>query len=104
MSHYKIDFAAAPWIKSAEGARYKVHKQGGKQLRMVEFAKNFKEVDWCRRGHIGCVLDGEMEIDFNGTIVTFVKGDGIFIPPGEKNKHKAKVLTNKVLLMMVEDI
>jgi len=101
---YRIDFAATLWVAAAPGVRYKVQKQGGRQIRLVEYSKDFAEPDWCRKGHIGYVLDGQMEIDFNGTVLTFKPGDGLFIPAGEKNKHKMTVLTRVVTAILVEDI
>jgi len=45
-----------------------------------------------------------MEIDFDGEVIKFGPGDGLFIPAGEKHKHKAKVLTSVVKVILVEDI
>jgi ethanolamine utilization protein EutQ (cupin superfamily) len=50
------------------------------------------------------LLEGELEIDFSGTVVTFKPGDGLFIPAGEKGKHMAKALTDVARLLLVEDI
>jgi hypothetical protein len=33
----------------------------------------------------------------------FIPGDGIFIPEGEGNKHSAKILTEVVKIILVED-
>ncbi len=86
------------------GVRFKAHEQGGRKLRFVEFSKDFVEPDWCIKGHIGYVLEGEMDIDFDGNIVHFGPGDGLFIPTGEDSKHIAKVLTDVVRLVLVEDV
>jgi quercetin dioxygenase-like cupin family protein len=104
MGSYRIDFEAIPWNTPAPGVRSKIYKQGGRQLRLVEFSKEFVEPDWCMKGHIGCVLDGELEINFSGEFVTFKAGDGIFISAGEKGKHMARVLTDTATLLLVEDV
>ena len=72
---------------------------------MVEFGKDFIENDWCTNGHIGYVLKGQLEIDFEatGTTVRYTSGDGIFIEKGEDSRHKARVLTESVRLILVED-
>ena len=44
-----------------------------------------------------------MEIDFDGKKEVFGPGNGIFIPAGEKHKHKGRVLTDKVKVVLVED-
>jgi mannose-6-phosphate isomerase-like protein (cupin superfamily) len=48
------------------------------------------------------VVQGELEIDFQGRIVRYPEGSGIFIPSG--SGHKAHSITSKVLLFLVEDI
>lgn len=93
-----------PWETSAVGVRFKAHEQNGRKLRLAEFTKEFIEADWCIKGHIGYVLEGQMEIDFDGKVIMFSSGDGLFIPAGEKHKHKAKVLTDALKIILVEDV
>jgi len=104
MNSFRVDFDSIPWTSPMPGARSKAVQQNGRQLRLVEFTKEFVEPDWCKRGHIGILLEGELEIDFSGTVVTYRAGDGMFIPPGEKGKHMAKSLTDVARLLLVEDI
>jgi hypothetical protein len=76
---YKIDFESMRWESPMAGVRFKAYEQGGKKLRLVEFGREFVEPDWCTKGHIGYVLEGQMEINFDGNVVAFGPGDGIFI-------------------------
>ena len=92
------------WETPAVGVRFKAYEQGGRKLRLAEFTKEFMEPDWCKKGHIGYILEGQMEIDFDGEVIVFGTGDGLFIPAGEKHKHKAKVLTDRVKMILVEDV
>jgi quercetin dioxygenase-like cupin family protein len=103
MERYKIDFQSLKWESPAVGVKSKAYQQGRKKLRLAEFTKDFVEPDWCTKGHIGYVLEGQMEIDFYGKTVVFGPGDGVFIPAGEKHKHKGKVLTEAVKLILMED-
>ena len=103
MEQCKIDFESMRWESPAANVRFKTYEQGGRKLRLAEFGRKFVEPDWCTKGHIGYVLEGEMEINFDGNVVAFGPGDGIFIPAGEKNKHKAKILTDSVKVVLVED-
>jgi quercetin dioxygenase-like cupin family protein len=103
MEKHKVDFEDLKWISPVRGMRYKAFQEGNRKIRLAEFAKDFVEPDWCTKGHIGFVLDGEMEIDFDGNIVCFSAGDGIFIPEGKENRHKASVHTDVVRLILVED-
>lgn len=104
MEKYKVDFKTTPWETPAVGVRFKAYEQGGRKLRLAEFTKEFVEADWCTKGHIGYILEGQMEIDIDGNIIPFGSGDGLFIPVGKKHKHKAKVLTDTLKIILVEDV
>ncbi len=104
MHQCRVDFDSISWETPAAGVRFKAHRQGSRQLRLVEFTKGFAEADWCRRGHIGYVLAGRCEINFSGRVIEYGPGDGIFIPAGGEHKHMARVLTDAVKLVLVEDI
>jgi len=103
MEQYRIDFESMEWESPAEGVKDKAHEQDAKKLRLVEFSKEFVEPDWCTKGHIGYILEGQMEIDFKGDKEVFGPGDGVFIPAGQDHKHKGRVLTDKVIAILAED-
>jgi quercetin dioxygenase-like cupin family protein len=104
MEQCKIDFTSIPWETPADGVRFKAYKQNGKQVRLVEFTDEFVETDWCTKGHIVYILEGKLEVDFNGNVIVFNTGDGLFIPAGEKYKHIGKSLTKVVKMIFVEDV
>jgi len=104
MGQYKVGFESMPWDAPAVGVKCKAHEQGSRRLRLVEFTNEFVESNWCTKGHIGYVLEGQMRIDFDGKPVVFDPGDGLFIPPGEQHKHKATVLTDVARVILVEDV
>ena len=104
MGQYRIDFESMAWEEPAEGVRFKAYEQGGRKLRLVEFSKEFVEPDWCTKGHIGYILEGQIEIDFDGKKEVFNPGNGIFIPAGQEHKHKGRVLTDTVKVILVEDV
>ncbi len=103
MERYRVDFESMEWEEPVHGVRFKAYEQDGRKLRLVEFAKEFIEPDWCTKNHIGYILEGQMEIDFDGKVILFGPGDGVFIPAGQKHKHKARVLTDKVTAILVEE-
>ena len=102
MGLYKIDFKTMLWETLADGVRSKAYEQDGKKLRLVEFTKEFVEPDWCVKEHIGYILEGQMELDFDGKVIVFGPGDGVFIPAGSEHKHKGRVLTDIVKVVLVE--
>ena len=103
MELHRIDFESMEWESPADGVKFKAYQQHNKKLRLVEFSKEFVESDWCTKGHIGYILDGQMEIDFSGNKEIFGPGDGVFIPAGQQHKHKGRVLTEKVTAILVEE-
>lgn len=104
MEACKVVFDSLAWQTALPGARFKVFGDGRKQMRLLEFTSEFVEPDWCEKGHVGFVLQGELEIDFDGKIVRYEDGEGIFIPQGASTKHKARSVTPTVLLFLVEDV
>ena len=84
--------------------RFKAYKQNGKQVRLVEFTDEFVETDWCTKGHIVYILEGKLEVNFDGNVVVFNTGDGLFIPAGEKDKHMGRALTKVVRMLFVEGV
>lgn len=103
MGQYRIDFGSMGWESVSEGVRFKAFERGGRKVRLVEFGRGFVEDEWCAKGHVGYILEGEMEIDFDGEVIIFGAGDGVFIPAGEEHKHKGRVVTDMVKVILVED-
>ena len=103
-----VDFENMEWNESVKGLRYKCYINGSQQIRLVEFSEGFVESDWCKKGHMGYVLDGSFAIDYgnyDGNIEKYKKGDVIFIPKGEQSKHKAVLAKGeKVTLLLFEII
>ena len=103
MSEFKVDFGSMEWQSRRQGARYKLYQEGSRQLRLVEFTSGEVAPNLCSDGHIGFVLSGALEIDFRGRVVSYVEGDGIFIPSGPSSAHRARSITPGTRLVMVED-
>ena len=102
---YLVGFDKMSWIETAKGLRTKTFKKGNQQIRLAEFSEGFIEPDWCRKGHVVYVIDGEFTNDYNGTLERYKKGDVIFIPKGEEAKHKAIMgKGEKVTLLLFEII
>jgi len=105
MSNLPIHFEELNWIPAATGIRYKEYIYNDQRMRLAEFSEGFVEEDWCTKGHVGLVVEGSMKIDFNGEVVSYQKGDGLWISEGNASKHK--VLMEKggrALLFLVETL
>ena len=103
MVEYNVDFDSIPWEAPIEGLRAKKRIHGGRQLRLVEYTKDM-EPHWCEKGHIGYMLKGQFEIQFEKDVIVFNPGDGIFIPAGKEHRHMGRVLSDIVRVIFVEDV
>jgi quercetin dioxygenase-like cupin family protein len=104
MERYRVDFGTLAWKGGAPGLRFQSHQEDGRQMRVVLMEKKFLEGEWCTKGHWGYVLEGEIEINFSGLMVTFRQGDGIVIPPGDEHKHMPRALTDRAKLLLFEEV
>jgi quercetin dioxygenase-like cupin family protein len=104
MSTHHIAFDELPWESTAEGQRFKAFRQDGRQIRVMEMSPEFEEISWCSKGHIGYVLEGVLELEFDAETLICHEGDGFCVPAGPNDKHKARALTPIVRVVMVEDV
>ena len=101
MSKKRIDFSNLEWETPSNGVRQKLFLKGDQRIRLLRFYDDFFEKDWCINGHIGYVTDGEMTVDFNGEIVSYKKGDGLWIESGEYSKHKVSISKGKFVELIL---
>jgi len=100
---FRINFDDVEWQSPLPGCRFKAAVRGNKQVRLLEFTSDFVEPYWCEKGHTGVVLEGELEVDFHGEIEHYPQGSGLYMPAGPDGGHKARSVTDRVLLFLVED-
>ena len=98
---YKIDFKRLNWEVPFGGIRHKYLDQDGIRLRLVEYDQSMPP-HWCEKPHYGIVLEGIFEIEFDHERIRYVEGDGLFLPAGREHRHKARVITDKVVIFFVE--
>lgn len=96
-----IHFENIDWERPKEGVEQKVYTDGNQQLRLLRFRDSFVEEEWCLNGHVGFVLEGEMDINFNGVITKYKKGNGLWINEGESSKHKVMIEKGKQIELIL---
>ena len=105
MSGSLVLFENIPWETPQQGVFQKVYTKGNQRLRLLRFSDAFVERDWCTNGHIGYVLEGEMQLDFDGKLQSYKKGDGLWINEGADAKHKVVMEKGKTVeLILFEKI
>jgi len=102
MVQYKINFDQLEWEEPMKGVKCKIYKFGDRQIRLIEYSRKMP-LHWCERGHYGYILEGTFEIEFQNRKVTYQTGDGVFIPDGKEHKHQAKVLSERVKVIFMEN-
>jgi quercetin dioxygenase-like cupin family protein len=102
MSKYRIEFSSLDWESPMEGVRQKLITDGAKKLRLVEYFPTMQP-HWCEKGHFGYILEGRFEIEFESGTYVYNQGDGVFIHNGEVHRHRARVLSDVVRVIFVED-
>ena len=100
---YKADFSNIKWESPIEGVKHKYIDQNNLRLRLVEYSKAMQP-HWCEKGHYGYLIEGQMEIEYEGSKIIYNQGDGIFIPDGSEHRHRGKVLSETVLIFFIERI
>ena len=101
---HRILFDQIEWQTPHLGARFKVVRDGSRQVRLLELSDEFVEPQWCEKGHVGFVVSGELEVDFSGQVVRFPEGSALVIPAGAAHAHKARAVTPLVRLFLVEEV
>jgi hypothetical protein len=97
----RIDYKSLKWEIPNKGIKQKIFSKGNQKIRLLRFYDDFVEEDWCTKGHIGYVTHGAMTIDFNGEIISYKKGDGLWIESGDNSKHKASIAKGKFVELVL---
>ena len=100
---YRVDFDKLEWATALEGVRHKYIDQNNLRVRLVEYSKEMPP-HWCEKGHYGYLIEGQMEIEYEDSSIVYKPGDGVFIPDGSDHKHRARVISEKVLVFFIEKI
>jgi hypothetical protein len=99
-----IALSDLPWEVTIPGLRTKTAVRDGKRFRLVQFGVEFVESEWCTSGHAGFVLEGAIEVDIAGTVVSFKAGDALAIASGEAGRHRHHATVQPATLFLVEDV
>jgi len=96
-----IPFATLPWRDLMLGVRDKRVELRGQILRLVEYTPEMPPHD-CERGHVGMIIEGELEVALPSQTLLFRAGDGVHLPAGPEHRHRARALSNVVQALFVE--
>lgn len=101
---YRVAFADQEWQPALGGtARLKRMVRGGKVFRLVELTPASAHPHWCEVGHVGMIVEGDLELAFDGDMVRLSAGDALCIPHGSADRHRPRALTERALMFLIED-
>ena len=87
------------WVQLNDLVRQKSTSVEDKTVRFLELQSGFEETQWCYKGHIGYIISGRMEIQFEHETKTFEAGEAMVLPAAIAHKAKA---ASKVTLFLVD--
>lgn len=100
----RVDFGKLSWRTKSPGAPEKRYTKNGRAIRLVRFTDEFKESDWCDKGHVGMVLTGRLVIAFGNERIEYKAGDALFINAGDHDRHKTEVAPGEeATVLLFED-
>ena len=97
-------FTNIRWDDSIIGVREKKIVIRGTVIRMLELTDELDHPDWCTKGHVGYVLDGEFVLDIDGVQKALQEGD-VFVVEESTPEHRHIPIVHegkKVRLLLVE--
>lgn len=91
-------FSDLPWTQLTDLVRQKSSDVDDKTVRILELQAGFEETNWCYKGHIGVVVSGSIEVEFEDETQTFGEGEVLLLQSAVA--HKAKAVTKSVLFLV----
>lgn len=84
------DYVNSQEIKSESGfSIVKTFEQGNIRIRFIEYSQNYKTDHWCKKGHVGLVLDGQFVIAIDDGRLFRLKKGMSFQVADDIDAHKA---------------
>ena len=86
------------WTQLNELVRQKSVDVDEKVVRILELQPGFQETQWCYKGHIGYVIAGGIEVEFESDTQIFNEGDVVVLQTAVG--HKAKAIGKTTLFLV----
>jgi hypothetical protein len=79
----RVPFDELPWADDAPGIRAREVDVGGTRWATVEYGEGVGREEWCEVGHLGYVIQGEIEYEFDegSTPLRAKEGEAFLLPP-----------------------
>lgn len=99
-----IPFDQIDWVDDVPGIRAREQLLGGRRWAIVEYAPGARREEWCRDGHVGLVLHGNIRYDFDdgGSALTANQGDAFVLSTGRAHRGR-NLADGPTRLFLIDD-
>lgn len=105
MNELVASFDKKAWEIPQKGIREKKIAVGSKTLRLVEITDELDHPDWCRKGHVGYVVEGSFVLNTDGKEISLKRSDVFVVESGIASHRHIPILQpgGNVTLLLIED-
>lgn len=98
-----VALSEVDWRADVDGIRVRERVVAGRRWALVEYAPGASRDEWCQDGHLGVVLSGQIEYEFEdgGTSLRARSGDAFTLSTGRG--HRGKNTSDTVTALFVID-
>jgi quercetin dioxygenase-like cupin family protein len=86
----RISFAELDWEEDVPGIRARERQVDGRRWALVEYASGARREEWCLDGHVGFVLEGAVEYEFEdgGEPLALSAGEAFCLSTGRAHRGR----------------
>lgn len=90
------------WRRDVEGIRVREITVDGRRWALVEYAPGAHRDEWCEDGHLGVVLSGRIEYEFEDGdgVLSAEQGDAFTLSTGRGHRGRNTAQTEAILLVI----
>jgi quercetin dioxygenase-like cupin family protein len=99
-----VSLAAAEWRGDVPGIRAKEEEVSGRRWALVAYEPGVRREEWCRDGHWGYVLEGELEYQFDdgGAPLRVREGEAFVLNAGRGHRGRS-LAQGEARLFVIDD-
>ena len=87
LTDLSIRLDTVEWADDVPGIRAREASVEGRRWAIVEYERGARRLEWCRDGHVGLVLTGAVEYEFeDGGGLTVRRGDAFQLATGRAHR------------------
>jgi quercetin dioxygenase-like cupin family protein len=97
-----LDLDDCAWSDIGGHAREKRIEKGGGRVRLLELSDGYEHPDWCEKPHLGFVLQGRIDLEFDDERWEIAAGNGLEVGAGSAFRHRPIAAETPALLLLIE--